>query len=184
MTATYNPDEAERLVREARELSRHWFAGDVVALERALDNITAMVDQLEGARQEIDRIIVERDDARQVAAATIGDGAVRRWEESIRIQRQQEHHIHDLVTERDGLKARAAEPTRTLLATARSGAAEAVHDHDQLVNENEQLRARLEHANEAYRYLAALELRVGDVVDEADVALIGKHLEELRQAVG
>lgn len=115
-TATYNPDEVERLVREAREDDARmtpgpWLASvdtvrlrdgsmladmmlrnrrpeDAPAIARQRNNLAAMADQLEAARREIDSL---------TAAARL----------------------------------------------SRSGAAEAMHDHDRLVNDLEAARARI-----------------------------------------
>lgn len=86
------------------------------AIARTRNNLRAMADQLEAARADVvtirtahsadlARLRSDLDDARKVAAAAVGDGAVRRWEESLRIQQRQELHIRDLVTERDAARA-------------------------------------------------------------------------------
>ena len=90
---------------------------------RACEALTALADQLEAldARStERDRELTsqleiaraERDEARQVSAAAVGDGAARRWEESVRIQQLQARHIHDLVAERDAARAEVERLTR------------------------------------------------------------------------
>lgn len=91
-----------------------------VRARKALITLADQLETLDARSTERDRELTsqleiaraERDEARQVSATAVGDGAARRWEESVRIQHQQAHLIRDLVAERDAARAEADRLTR------------------------------------------------------------------------
>lgn len=127
MTA-YDPALCEQLCRETRDTS-----GDsaLTSSDPSRGRLAAMADQLEAAKREIDRLTGHlgscAEHSRLLAKSQMVDRAA----------------IADLTAERDALRAEIEHLTAAA-QLSRSGAAEAVRDHDRLTNENEQLKSDLE----------------------------------------
>lgn len=142
MTA-YDPALCERTAAEAKAiLSRYVWAPLPDPSTRTILEVAA--DQLEAAQREVERLTdLKRgpewqEDVSAVVATLRRE--VDHWREARRIAMEAGEI---LKAEQDALRAEVARLT-TAAQLSRSGAAEAVRDHDRLVNENEQLRAEAE----------------------------------------
>lgn len=127
---TYNPAEVERLIAEARSGYQYpvTYSEAMVTLTIRVAQSRNMADQLEAARDRVDALFKDSNTWNQMYVDAWSTKDVE--SDQLRVE----------------LTAACSEIHRLTAAAqlSRSGAAEAVHDHDRLVNELEVARAEIE----------------------------------------